>query len=382
MQHVAKFIARWLTCSGDPRARSTPARWLGTPVLAAILILCGLSPNSATGATDDIELRWAGAVLPSGTPPDAPEAAVGPPDNVITGFSTPDAEATYAQFTAGQIFNLQAFATFLGVSPILLQADFVATDRQGVGGSGPFEASLWTFTSDSGTKVESVSVPSDVQVVAARDVAAQAYASFFGITNSDLYSFVLIDLQVVNPLAPDFRVRINRRPGNTGAPDPDWMAVIHHLPAIEVPGCAGDLDRDGEVTVDEIIRAVNTVLNGCTGCANISGVWVLKHFVGGGDPCGGAPGTYEFETTINQGDDCTFDGTFKDQAGNLTIIRNGRVSNQAVSFERVLASVGQQLHEGMVLSDGRTMGGTGELNPGCQYDWNATRRVEGTSAAQ
>jgi hypothetical protein len=41
-----------------------------------------------------------------------------------------------------------------------------------------------------------------------------------------------------------------------------WLNFSSPTSAVDAP-CAGDLNGDGEVTVDEIITAVNSALNGC-----------------------------------------------------------------------------------------------------------------------
>lgn len=163
------------------------------------------------------------------------------------------------------------------------------------------------------------------------------------------------------------------------------VAIVGLCLLIPEPGvaqCDGDFDRNGQVTIDEIIRAVNTALNGCTECANVSGVWDFTSTVPTVGPCAAsATPTFEAKLTINQRDDCTFDGTVVSSQYPLTLV-SGSVSNQAVSFNRNVP--GSQMYEGMILSDGRTMGGAFTISnlPGCQYTWYATRSVEGTPAAR
>ena len=139
--------------------------------------------------------------------------------------------------------------------------------------------------------------------------------------------------------------------------------------------CDGDLNRDGAVTVDEVITSLNTALNGCTACVDISGTWGFRYLVLDGNLCGlpqHLPEDKLDEVVLDQRDDCSFDGTYTDgELGDVTIL-GGDVSNQVVSFTRDLPQRAQQ-YRGTILSDGTFMSGTFTTQGGCELSWSAER---------
>ena len=134
--------------------------------------------------------------------------------------------------------------------------------------------------------------------------------------------------------------------------------------------CKGDQNRDGQVSIAELVSAVNMALNGCRGCVDISGVWDLTEM-----NCL-EPFTFEFELTINPvQSDCGFDGTIKiltsprpDEIGHISPIIMGTMEvTGELAFVRDLP-----LAEGFIgnlLGDGQTMGGV--VGP---CNWFARRR--------
>ena len=117
--------------------------------------------------------------------------------------------------------------------------------------------------------------------------------------------------------------------------------------------CEGDVNRNGEVTIDEIISAVNRALGGCTGCADISGVWDYRYtFLGSSCTPAHEPNADVSTLTFNQRDDCTFDGTLETSGGDISTIQ-GTVSGQTVSFSRDYAPTNGNEHSGTVCRPAR-----------------------------
>lgn len=59
------------------------------------------------------------------------------------------------------------------------------------------------------------------------------------------------------------RIYIVHNPTATFTAPPTWTPRRPTLTPTMVPECAGDVNGDGQVTIDEIIRAVNAALLGC-----------------------------------------------------------------------------------------------------------------------
>jgi len=170
-------------------------------------------------------VRWAGAVVSGPIPPDRPSAALGRPDGLTTAFSPTGAEATYQLFDISESFAGDELAAFLSVpANILAQADFIAFE--GNGDVVVFENSLWTF--NSGANKELIQVPNGAGVIAKGNLSPESYKEFFGIDvlTAPIWPFVLIDLQVVENSANDFRVTIDRGDGSPNSPDPDAMGIL------------------------------------------------------------------------------------------------------------------------------------------------------------
>jgi hypothetical protein len=106
--------------------------------------------------------------------------------------------------------------------------------------------------------------------------------------------------------------------------------------------CVADVDGNGMVSIDELIRGVNAALNGCTPyCAHISGVWDMT--VMATSSCASESFTFEYELTIDENDEtCQFDGTIKvltsprpDEIGDISRIEGGIRGGYLLSFDRI-----------------------------------------------
>lgn len=189
-----------------------------------ICVLVGVLSISATA--EEMTILWAGEVLPSDSPPLNPENALGIPDGKQAAFQPLNATATYTDFHVSASYDKYALESLLNVDhEAFAQADFVAFESNG-SPNYDFEKSIWTFAS--GGLTETITVTS--QALAFGNIAPNSYEDFFNIQSHQARGdipFVLFDLQIVDPLAPDFTVTV-RQGGfaQLQTPDIDAMGVI------------------------------------------------------------------------------------------------------------------------------------------------------------
>ncbi|HEG42739.1 MAG TPA: hypothetical protein ENH94_01690 [Phycisphaerales bacterium] len=175
---------------------------------------------------EEITILWPSEVLPSDSPPNVPEAALGIPDQRCAAFVPLNATATYADFNISASYDKSNLESLLNVdSEAFAQADFIAFESNGTPHLG-FEKSIWTFAS--GDVTETITVIS--QALAFGEIMPRVYETFFNIqshqTRGDV-PFVLFDLQVVDPLASDFTVTVKQGGRfQLQTPEIDAMGVI------------------------------------------------------------------------------------------------------------------------------------------------------------
>ncbi len=218
------------------------------------LIVCGTGATLAAGTVAlafPVELRWAGDQ-------DSDKVdALGAPDGVtsVIGLNETVTFAAFGALGATGIDTTDIAAITGADFGIVEGAEFVAFECNGAPGIG-FEDSTWVFSDGENTETYTVET-----AWFATTASVDGYAALFGLETSCAGDIpvVLFNLDVVDPLSPDFAVSVTGGSAEPGSPDPDAMAVL------APPACPEDIDGSGVIDSADL----NIVLAnfGCIGPA-------------------------------------------------------------------------------------------------------------------